>query len=204
MGWIVGLLLQTDDPVSLDEITEELQVSKGPVSQIMRRLREHNLVQKVWVPGSRRDYYRAEPDIFGQAFANHAELLGQNLVLARKYAALIAESGEPVPEAFARRTDEMVRFYTLMRKHLTAFLDEWDAAREEAGPRPAAGGRRMRLKDKIAIVTGGAAGLGRATVERFAAEGRGRLGLGPERGGRAGPGRAWHRGRRAAAPSSGP
>ena len=134
MGWIVGLLLQSDDPISLDEITDELQVSKGPVSQIMRRLRERNLVQKVWVPGSRRDYYRAEPDIFGQAFANHAELLGQNLVLARKYAALIASGDEPVPAAFARRTDEMLRFYTLMRKHLTAFLDEWNAAREEAGP----------------------------------------------------------------------
>ena len=134
MGWIVGLLLQTDEPMSLDEITDELQVSKGPVSQIMRRLREHNLVQKVWVPGSRRDYYRAEPDIFGQAFANHADLLGQNLVLARKYAALIAQSDQPVPEAFARRADEMVLFYTLMRKHLTAFLDEWDAAREKAGP----------------------------------------------------------------------
>ncbi len=134
MGYIVAVLLQADAPVSLDEITDELQVSKGPVSQIMRRLREHNLVQRVWVPGSRRDYYRAEPDIFGQAFANHAALLGQNLVLARKYSALIADSDEPVDPAFAVRTEEMVRFYSLMEKHLTAFLDEWKTAREQAGP----------------------------------------------------------------------
>lgn len=133
MGYIVALLLHTDEPVSLDEITDELQVSKGPVSQIMRRLREHNLVQRVWVPGSRRDYYRAEPDIFGQAFANHAGLLGQNLVLARAYAARIAASDEPVDPAFARRTDEMVRFYTLMQTHLSAFLDEWNAGRSDAG-----------------------------------------------------------------------
>ncbi len=133
MGYIVALLLHSDEPVSLDQITEDLQVSKGPVSQIMRRLREHNLVQRVWVPGSRRDYYRAEPDIFGQAFANHAALLGQNLDLARKYAALIAGSDEPVDPAFARRTDEMVRFYTLMEKHLSAFLAEWAADRDAAG-----------------------------------------------------------------------
>jgi DNA-binding MarR family transcriptional regulator len=132
MGCIVGLLLQDDGPVSLDRITEDLQVSKGPVSQIMRRLREHGLVQRVRVPGSRRDYYRAEPDIFGRAFANHAALLGQNLVLARKYADRIDGCDEPVPEAFARRTDEMVRFYTLMEKHLTAFLDEWAGAGETA------------------------------------------------------------------------
>jgi DNA-binding transcriptional regulator GbsR (MarR family) len=132
MGYIVAVLLQSDEPVSLDEITEELQVSKGPVSQIMRRLREHNLVQRVWVPGSRRDYYRAEPDIFGRAFANHADLLGQNLVLARRYADLIAASEEPVEPEFARRTDEMVRFYALMEKHLAAFLDEWRAGRTAA------------------------------------------------------------------------
>ena len=51
MGQIVGLLLYHAEPVSLDDITEELQVSKGPVSQVMRRLRDHNLVQRAWVSG---------------------------------------------------------------------------------------------------------------------------------------------------------
>ena len=133
MGNIVGLLLCADEPLSLDDITEELGVSKGPVSQIMRRLRDHGLVQRIWVPGSRRDYYKAETDIFGLAFANHAALLGQNLVLARRYADRIARCDEPVPPALADRTDEMVRFYTLMKKHLSAFLDEWDAVRETTG-----------------------------------------------------------------------
>ena len=131
MGQVVGLLLYHGAPVSLDDITSELQVSKGPVSQIMRRLRDHNLVRRIWVPGSRRDYYEAAPDIFGQAFANHRRLQSQNLALARKYTALISESGADVPAPFADRMAEMDRFYTMMNKHLGAFLTEWRETRDE-------------------------------------------------------------------------
>lgn len=129
MGKVVGLLLYHGDPLSLNDITEELHVSKGPVSQIMRRLREHNLVRRIWVPGSRRDFYQAEPDIFGQAFANHADLQNQNLALARKYTRLIAEADADLPESFSARMQEMERFYSLMSKHLNNFLTEWKGSR---------------------------------------------------------------------------
>ena len=131
MGKVVGLLLYHGEPLSLDDITEQLHVSKGPVSQIMRRLREHNLVRRIWVPGSRRDFYQAEPDIFGQAFTNHARLQSQNLALARKYTEQIAASGDQLPGSFAERMQEMERFYTLMNKHLNNFLTEWKAERGE-------------------------------------------------------------------------
>lgn len=127
MGKVVGLLLYHDDPMSLDDITTELHVSKGPVSQIMRRLREHHLVRRIWVPGSRRDFYQAEPDIFGQAFANHTRLQSQNLALAHKYTQLIQGSKDELPPSFAERMEEMERFYTMMNKHLMNFLNEWKA-----------------------------------------------------------------------------
>ena len=60
MGRIVGLLIYEEGPLSLDEIAGQLQCSKGPVSQITRRLNENGLIRKVWVPGSRRDHYAAE------------------------------------------------------------------------------------------------------------------------------------------------
>jgi DNA-binding transcriptional regulator GbsR (MarR family) len=131
MGQIVGLLLYHPGPLSLDDITEELRVSKGPVSQVMRRLRDHKLVNRVWVPGSRRDHYEAAPDIFGQAFANHAALQHENLGLARRYHRLIQETEAEIPGSFAARMEEMDRFYTLMEKHFANFLEEWQESRAE-------------------------------------------------------------------------
>lgn len=129
MGRIVGLLIFEEGPLSLDEIAEQLQVSKGPVSQITRRLNENGLLRKVWVPGSRRDYYAAEEEIFLRAFSNHALLLDQNRELAGKY-----KTGEECPDPgcpdhFRWRVEEMHRFYELMGEHLKRFMDEWRVER---------------------------------------------------------------------------
>ena len=127
MGHVVGLLLSDPGPLSLDDITERLQVSKGPVSQVMRRLRDAGLVDKQWVPGSRRDFYRARPDIFGQAFANHATLLRGNLELARRYRDRVDADAAPY---FSTRVAEMEAFYAHMTESLGNFLAEWQSTWE--------------------------------------------------------------------------
>lgn len=59
-GQIYALLFLAEEPMSLDEISERLGVSKSNVSINIRMLEDYNLVRKVWVKGSRRDYYAAE------------------------------------------------------------------------------------------------------------------------------------------------
>ncbi|MCP4573977.1 MAG: MarR family transcriptional regulator [bacterium] len=125
MGRIVGLLLLEEEALSLDQIADYLQVSKGPISQITRRLSERGLIRKVWVPGSRRDHYVAEDEIFARAFATHADLLDRNRLLAAKYNGHQDESGGERPNHFARRVHEMQRFYELMGEHLGRFLEQW-------------------------------------------------------------------------------
>ena len=85
MGRIVGLLIYHEEALSLDDITKELKVSKGPVSQILRRLRDHELVDKIIVEGDRKDYYKATDHIFLQAFSNQTRLFKKNLELARDF-----------------------------------------------------------------------------------------------------------------------
>jgi DNA-binding transcriptional regulator GbsR (MarR family) len=59
-GQIYALLFLSDEPLSLDEIAEKLEISKGNISINIRMLEETRLVRKVWIKGSRKDYYSAE------------------------------------------------------------------------------------------------------------------------------------------------
>jgi DNA-binding transcriptional regulator GbsR (MarR family) len=59
-GQIYALLFISDEPLSLDEISDRLGISKSNVSINIRMLEDFNLVRKVWVKGSRKDYYSAE------------------------------------------------------------------------------------------------------------------------------------------------
>ena len=129
MGRIVALLLQEDGPVSLDDIASRLRVSKGPVSQVVRRLHDRGLVEKVWVPGDRRHFYEATDDIFGRAFTTHTKKLESNLVLARRFVARTTENPDATSPHFRSRLAEMERFYGMMSRHLNAFLVEWRESR---------------------------------------------------------------------------
>ena len=59
-GQIYALLFLSDEPLSLDEISKRLGISKSNVSINIRLLEDFNLVRKVWIKGSRKDYYAAE------------------------------------------------------------------------------------------------------------------------------------------------
>lgn len=122
MGKIVALLLISEEPLSLDEISAKLEMSKGPISQITRRLKEHRLIERAWVPGDRRDFYRAAPDMFGAAFQNYRSSMFMNLKMAESFVSQAQSSNEVFIE---KRMKEMRLFYELMEKHNQLFLDEW-------------------------------------------------------------------------------
>ncbi len=62
-GRIFGLLYLRPEPLSLDDIANELGQSKSNVSIQIRGLGDWHLVQRVHVPGSRRDHYEAATDL---------------------------------------------------------------------------------------------------------------------------------------------
>jgi len=60
---LYSVLYLNEDAMSLDEIADRLKVSKGNVSINIRELEQWGAVEKVWVKGSRRDYYKANLNI---------------------------------------------------------------------------------------------------------------------------------------------
>ncbi len=63
MSQLYTVLYLSDGPMPLDSMVERLKISKGSVSVNIRALERYGAAKKVWVKGSRKDYYEAEMDI---------------------------------------------------------------------------------------------------------------------------------------------
>lgn len=126
MGHIIALLLFSSEPLSLDEITKQLGRSKGPISQIVRRLRDKRLIRKAWMPeNNRKDYYEIEPEVFEHAFRNNLELIKNNKRIATQLKEKIKSTNKSSLETINTRMKEMELFYTMMEEHYNKFLSEW-------------------------------------------------------------------------------
>ncbi|WP_420453884.1 GbsR/MarR family transcriptional regulator [Rubrivirga sp.] len=64
MAQIHALLYATAQPLDTDEIMERLEISRGNANMNLRALVDWNLVRKTSQPGSRKDYFLAEDDVW--------------------------------------------------------------------------------------------------------------------------------------------
>ena len=64
MAQVHALLLVTDKPLSTEEVMEGLSISRGNANMNIRELMNWNLVYKELVPGERKEFFRAEKDIW--------------------------------------------------------------------------------------------------------------------------------------------
>lgn len=61
-GRLYGLLFFSDKPLTLDDMKEELGMSKTSMSNSVRSLLDLNMVEKVWIKGERKDLYTIKED----------------------------------------------------------------------------------------------------------------------------------------------
>lgn len=64
MAQVHALLLASDKPLSTEDVMAELQVSRGNANMNLRDLVSWNLVYKEIIPGERKEFFRAEKDIW--------------------------------------------------------------------------------------------------------------------------------------------
>jgi DNA-binding transcriptional regulator GbsR (MarR family) len=122
MGRLYGTLLLSPEPMSLDDLAEGLQISKGSVSMNMRALERWGMAHEVWMRGERKKYYEAEPDLW-QVIRNvlngreRREVQVALEVLHESVDKLKAAEGELSPEE-----KELAAFYLQRMDDLQAFF----------------------------------------------------------------------------------
>ena len=66
-GRLFGLLMISAEPQSLDDLAEQLEVSKASVSVNARYLEDRAKIERISRTGDRRDYYQISDDILERA-----------------------------------------------------------------------------------------------------------------------------------------
>ncbi len=116
MGELFALLYITGADWTAEELRERLQVSRGNVSMNLRELMTWGIVHKVHRSGERREYYRAELDVwnlFRRIFQERKrrELDPTLLVLDQS----VAISGDdPAHRAMRERVEALQQFFALI------------------------------------------------------------------------------------------
>lgn len=123
-GRIAGYLLLQEEPRSLEEIAESLQISRASVSTNARLLERAGAVERVGRPGDRRDFYRIVPGF-------PTSMMGVWRQRAGEMKALMERSLEEIPEGTEpgrTRIGRMLAFYRFLLEHLEELERRWDEA----------------------------------------------------------------------------
>ena len=104
-GMLYSLLYFSEEPLSLDELAQKLQVSKTTVSNGARNMEERGMLHKSWKGGTRRDYYQAETDFFA-SFTNYFSTMWRREIDVNERA---IERAEPIFRQLLNSEDEEIR-----------------------------------------------------------------------------------------------
>lgn len=127
-GRILGLLMVCEPPHrSAAELVDDLGVSKGSVSTMIRMLLLSGLVERVGVPGSRATYFALKDDGFEKRF----ELLMHTVVgfrpLAERGIAMLSAEGADR----TRRLRSLRALYAFLEREMPAMIERWRNEREQ-------------------------------------------------------------------------
>jgi DNA-binding transcriptional regulator GbsR (MarR family) len=117
---LYGYLLLCAEPVSLDRITAELEISKSSASVAARLLETYRLARRHGERGSKRALYAVSD--------NYAGMLTEQNRLLDALAALLRNGAGAVASGGARdRLEDMAEFYLAIRQAMETALEQWRA-----------------------------------------------------------------------------
>jgi DNA-binding transcriptional regulator GbsR (MarR family) len=123
---LYGYLLLRAEPVSLDRITSDLEISKSSASVAARLLEQYMLARRHGERGSKRALYGVSDNYEGM-------LTEQNRLLDALAALFRTGATTTASETTRDRLEEMAEFYLTIRQAMETALQSWRAKR---APRP--------------------------------------------------------------------
>ena len=121
MAQLYAVLYLSDKPLSLNDMVEQLKISKGSVSVNIRALEGYGAVKRAWIKGTRKDYYEAELDIFRVVLGRvksiaQSRLLEMESMINSTYKTLnspdlLAEEEKEDEKIFRQRLDKLRGLY---------------------------------------------------------------------------------------------
>jgi len=127
-GRILGWLLICNPPhQTIDEMAAALQASKGSISTMTRYLIQLGLVERVGLPGQRRDYFRFRTGQWSSFFKEESRRANALLQLTKRGLDLL-EGQDP---ALQLRLKEVHDLYAFFERELPALLQRWEQERQQ-------------------------------------------------------------------------
>jgi DNA-binding transcriptional regulator GbsR (MarR family) len=123
---LYGHLLLCPRPVSLDQITEDLGISKSSASVAARLLESYTLARRRSEPGSKRALYAVADDY-------EAMIRQQNRLLDALAGQLNTGAEITASKAVSARLEEMADFYRVMRGAMEDAMSRWKRSRRDDG-----------------------------------------------------------------------
>ena len=129
MARIHALLLATKEPLGLEEITEELGMSRGNASMSLKDLRNWGVVRRVNLTGERRDFYIAEDDVWSMLFKIATERKKREFDPALSALQKVMASTDEEEDLVRDRLEELEEMLRAMDRLLQRFLASEGASR---------------------------------------------------------------------------
>jgi len=122
-GRILGCLLISDPPyLSSIELSEILQASKGSLSTMTRFLLQMGLIERVGLPGRRRDYFQIKSSAWTQ-LVGHAVY---EISALRKMTERGLELMEGQDSDLKQRLQEARDLFSYMEREYPLLIDRWE------------------------------------------------------------------------------
>lgn len=126
-GRVIGALLVCVPPyMSLDELAEDVQASKGAISMATQLLLRLGFIERISLPGERRHYYGLRPNFLEDVISERTEHILQHRLLFEAGAQLLRDE----PMEVKTRLIELQAYLDFLADELPGLSERWRSRRD--------------------------------------------------------------------------